>query len=98
MRSSLRPSLIKTTRRLNVVQPRLTSTLLRQTPATVVVIFIVDENGRVQDPKVQRHEPCVRPFGTTLAAIRQWKFEPAKAQGRAVSSRLRQSFSFENNN
>ena len=83
-------------RRLSVVQPRLTSTLLRQTPATVVVIFIVDENGRVQDPKVQR---TTNPSfdRSALAAIKQWKFEPAKVQGRSVSSRLRQSFSFENN-
>ena len=82
-------------RRLSVVQPRLTSTLLRQTPATVVVIFIVDENGRVQDPKVQR---TTNPSfdRSAIAAIKQWKFEPAKVQGRAVSSRLRQSFSFEN--
>ena len=71
--------------------------LLRQTPATVVVIFIVDENGRVQDPKVQRTTNTAFDR-SALAAIRQWKFEPAKAQGRAVSSRLRQSFSFENNN
>ncbi|MEC8770845.1 MAG: energy transducer TonB [Planctomycetota bacterium] len=84
-------------RRLSVVQPRLTSSLLRQTPATVVLIFIVDENGRVQEPKVQRTtNPAFD--RSALAAIRQWKFEPAKAQGRAVSSRLRQSFSFENNN
>ncbi len=84
-------------RRLSVVQPRLTSSLLRQTPATVVVIFIVDENGRVQDPKIQR---TTNPSfdRSALAAIRQWKFEPAKVQGRAVSSRLRQSFSFEKNN
>ena len=82
-------------RRLSVVQPRLTSTLLRQTPATVVVIFIVDENGRVQDPKVQR---TTNPSfdRSALSAIKQWKFEPAKVQGRSVSSRLRQSFSFEN--
>jgi protein TonB len=79
-----------------VVQPRLTSTLLRQAPATVVVIFIVDENGRVQDPKVQR---TTNPSfdRSALSAIKQWKFEPAKVQGRSVSSRLRQSFSFENN-
>tara|TARA_Y100000592_G_C5304668_1_gene237140 strand:+ start:73 stop:546 length:474 start_codon:yes stop_codon:yes gene_type:complete len=83
-------------RRLSVVQPRLTSTLLRQAPATVVVIFIVDENGRVQDPKVQRStNPSFD--RSALAAIKQWKFEPAKVQGRSVSSRLRQSFSFENN-
>ena len=83
-------------RRLSVVQPRLTSTLRRQTPATVVVIFIVDENGRVQDPKVQR---TTNPSfdRSALTAIKQWKFEPAKVQGRSVSSRLRQSFSFENN-
>ena len=83
-------------RRLNVVQPRLTSSLLRQTPATVVLIFIVDENGRVQDPKVQR---TTNPSfdRSALSAIKQWKFEPAKVQGRSVSSRLRQSFSFENN-
>ena len=60
-----------------MVQPRLTSTLLRQAPATVVVIFIVDENGRVQDPKVQR---TTNPSfdRSALAAIKQWKFEPAK--------------------
>ena len=83
-------------RRLSVIQPRLTSALLRQTPATVVIIFVVDENGRVQDPRVQRStNPSFD--RSALAAIRQWKFEPAKVQGRSVSSRLRQSFSFQNN-
>lgn len=81
-------------RRLTVVQPRLTSTLRRQAPATVVLIFVVDENGRVQDPKVQR---TTNPSfdRSAIAAIKKWKFEPAKVQGRSVSSRLRQSFSFE---
>ncbi len=84
-------------RRLSVFQPRLTSALRRQTPATVVLIFVVDENGRVQDPKVQRStNPSFD--RSALAAIKKWKFEPAKVQGRSVSSRLRQSFSFENIN
>ena len=64
---------------------RLTSTLLRQTPATVVVIFIVDENGRVQDPKVQR---TTNPSfdRSALAAIKQWKFEPARFESCGIKS------------
>ena len=91
MKSFLHPNLIRSST-VERGAARLTSTLLRQAPATVVVIFIVDEMVECKIQSPTHDESIFRPL--TLAAIKQWKFEP-KVQGRSVSGRLRQSFSFE---
>ena len=68
-------------------QPVLDAKARKRTPGQVVVIFIVDAQGRVEQAKVQRSSDPIfeRP---TLNAVKQWKFEPGLRNGRAVSSRM----------
>ena len=67
--------------------------LAKRTPATVYLIFIVDERGRVVDPKVQKStDPLFE--APALAAIKQWRFEPGKRGGQAVRTRVRQPITF----
>ena len=72
--------------------PNLTDEL-RKRGGTVYIIFMVDENGRVRDPRVQKstHPSLERP---ALAAIRQWKFEPGQRKGEPVSFRMRVPITF----
>ena len=62
-------------------------------PGTVWLIFIVDEKGRVQSPKVVKSTDPVFE-GPVLAALKQWKFEPGKRNGKPVRSRRRIPISF----
>jgi len=68
--------------------PSLSSTLRARAPGTVHVIFVVNQDGRVEDPIVQKSTDPVfeRP---ALAAIKQWKFEPGKRKGEPVRFRMR---------
>lgn len=54
----------------------------------VTLIFIVDESGRVTEPKVANssHPAFDKP---ALQAVRQWKFEPAVRGGKRVPCRMR---------
>ncbi len=73
--------------------PRLTESLRKRVPARVSLTFIVDEKGRVTDPKV--HESSDAKFdAVALEAIRKWRFEPGKRDGRAVPTRLRIPMNF----
>jgi protein TonB len=75
-------------------QPVLTAALRKKMPAKVTVLFIVDQNGRVENPIVQTSsDPAFE--AAVLSAIKQWKFEPGKRDGQAVRSRMRQPFQFE---
>jgi protein TonB len=60
----------------------------RKTEGSVYVLFEVDVQGRVMNPKVEKssHEAFSPP---ALAAVRQWKFEPAVRNGRKVPCRMR---------
>lgn len=60
----------------------------------VAVIFIVDESGRVANPRVEKssHTEFEKP---ALDALRQWKFEPALKSGKPVSCRMRVPFRFQ---
>ena len=60
---------------------------------TVYVLFIVDERGRVDSPRIQNtSDPMIeRPV---LNAVNKWKFEPGKRGGKAVRSRMRVPISF----
>lgn len=74
-------------------QPVLTAALRKRLPATVNVLFVVDESGRVENPIVQNSsDPQFE--AAALAAIRQWKFEPGKRAGKPVRFRMRQPFTF----
>jgi protein TonB len=75
-------------------QPTLTALLKKKLPANVVVVFTVDQQGRVENPVVQSaSDPAFEQ--PVLAAIKQWKFEPGKRSGKAVRFRMRQPFSFQ---
>jgi len=61
--------------------------------AEVTVGFTVDAGGRVTGAHVQESSnPALN--AAALAAIRQWTFAPAQANGRPVSVRVRQTFVF----
>ena len=54
----------------------------------VTIIFVVDSNGRVSNPRIEKstHPAFEKP---TLDAIRQWKFEPAVKGGQRVGCKMR---------
>jgi len=67
--------------------PSLTRQLRRKTPAKVNIIFIVDENGRVVEPRVRNStDPDFEQ--PALSAVKRWKFEPGKRGGKAVRFRM----------
>jgi protein TonB len=74
-------------------QPRVTAAMRKRMPATVYLLFTVDENGRVEDPIVQDSDDAIF-NGAALAAVRNWKFEPGKRGGQPVRSRTRQPMTF----
>lgn len=73
--------------------PALNKETRQKAPGTVYVIFIVDQNGRVQNPQVQKSSDPVfeKP---ALNAIKQWKFEPGKRNGQSVRFRMRVPLTF----
>jgi protein TonB len=67
--------------------PTLTRDVRRKAPGKVNVIFVVDERGRVMDPRVRSSTDPV--FETpALSAVKRWKFEPGKRAGKAVRFRM----------
>jgi protein TonB len=73
--------------------PTLTRDVRKKTPGTVYILFIVNQQGRVESPTVQKSTDPVfeRP---ALNAVKQWKFEPGKRNGKAVRFRMRVPISF----
>ncbi len=73
--------------------PSLSKDIRKRAPGQVYIIFIVDTQGRVENPVVQNSTDPVfeKP---ALAAIRQWKFDPGKRNGQAVRFRMRVPFTF----
>lgn len=66
----------------------------RKIEGVVTVIFVVDDTGRVVNPRVEKstHPEFEKP---ALEAVRQWKFEPAIKGGARVSCRMRVPFRFQ---
>lgn len=60
----------------------------------VTVIFVVDESGKVINPRVAKstHPAFERP---ALDAVKQWKFEPAVKAGQRVGCKTRVTIRFE---
>ena len=60
----------------------------------VSVIFVVDDAGRVVNPKVEKsgHPAFDKP---ALDCVKQWKFEPAIRGGQRVGCKLRVSIKFQ---
>ncbi|MBI1387202.1 MAG: TonB family protein [bacterium] len=73
--------------------PVLTNELRQKAPGTVYIIFIVDQNGRVENPIVQKSTDPIfeKP---AMNAVKQWKFEPGKRNGKPVRFRMRAPISF----
>jgi len=73
--------------------PTLDDNVRKHTPGKVYVIFVVDPNGRVENPLVQKSTDPVldRP---ALSAVKQWKFEPGRRKGQAVRFRMRVPITF----
>lgn len=73
--------------------PNMTSDMKRKAPGQVYVIFVVDEQGRVQSPKVQRSSDPIFERAA-ISAVRQWKFEPGRREGQPVRFRMRVPLTF----
>jgi protein TonB len=60
---------------------------------TVYVIFVVDKNGRVTNPKIEKASDTAfeRP---ALEAVKQWRFEPGTRNGEKVSFKMRIPITF----
>jgi protein TonB len=73
--------------------PRLTAQLRKKTPSKVNIIFIVNEQGRVEEPRVRSSTDPIfeKP---ALDAIKRWKFQPGKRGGKAVRFRMLQPITF----
>ena len=75
------------------VSPQTNPKLQKAAPATVYVLFVVDQRGRVESPIVQSStDPQFE--ASALAAVKQWKFEPGKRNGQAVKFRMRVPITF----
>jgi len=60
---------------------------------TVYVLFIVDQDGRVKDPKVQKSDnPGFD--APAMQAVKKWRFDPGKVGGKAVQFRMRVPLTF----
>jgi len=73
--------------------PTLDKALRKKTPGKVYIVFVVDKNGRVENPIVQKSSDSVfeKP---ALNAVKRWKFEPGKRNGQAVRFRMRVPITF----
>jgi periplasmic protein TonB len=73
--------------------PRVSSNIRKKAPGKVYVIFVVDKEGKVENPIVQSSTDTVfeRP---AISAVKQWKFEPGKINGQSVRFRMRVPFTF----
>ncbi|HKY31248.1 MAG TPA: energy transducer TonB [Candidatus Polarisedimenticolia bacterium] len=60
----------------------------RKIEGSVQVLFVVDDQGRVTDPTIEKatHPEFER---AALDAVRQWRFEPAVRAGRKVPCKMR---------
>ena len=73
--------------------PVITPELRAKAPGTVKVVFVVDEEGRVQYPLVSSSSDPVFEQAA-LEAVRQWRFEPGRRDGKPVATRMRVPLTF----
>lgn len=60
---------------------------------TVHVLFIVDKDGRVKEPRIQKSDnPAFD--NPALSAVKRWRFDPGKVGGQAVQFRMRVPITF----
>ena len=67
--------------------PNYTAKLRNKAPGKVNIIFIVDERGRVVEPRVKNSSDPIFEV-PALNAVKKWKFEPGKRGGKAVRFRM----------
>jgi protein TonB len=73
--------------------PVLSERVRRSAPGSVHIMFVVDPEGRVENPVVQdASDPVFE--GPALAAEKQWRFEPGKRNGQPVRFRMRVPITF----
>ena len=80
-------------RAIHQPSPVVSAAVRKRAPGTVYVLFVVDQQGRVVDPIVQKSTDPVFD-APALAAVKQWKFEPGKREGQPVSTRMRVPITF----
>ena len=83
-------------RAIHRANPILDAKMRRLLPGRVDVVFFVDEQGRVKEPKVFTSSNPVFERAA-LVAVAQWKFEPGKRNGKAVETRTRVTITFPEN-
>lgn len=67
--------------------PVMDGRIRKKAPGTVKVLFEVDQTGRVMNPTVRfSSDPVFE--RAALAAVKKWKFEPGKRNGKAVRFRM----------
>lgn len=73
--------------------PRITKEMRKKAPGEVYIIFVVDQNGRVANPMIQKSTDPIfeKP---ALDAVKQWKFETGKRNGQPVRFRMRVPITF----
>jgi protein TonB len=65
----------------------------RKIQGTVYVLFIVDKDGRVRDPKIQKSDNAELDIHA-MNAVKKWRFEPGKVAGKPVQFRMRVPMTF----
>lgn len=73
--------------------PIMNEKLRKGVGGTVYIIFIVNRKGRVQNPRIQSSPDSIYDKAA-LNAIKKWKFEPGKRNGKPVRFRMRVPFTF----
>lgn len=69
--------------------------LEEEVPGTVIVRFLVDEQGGVSMPRIIRETPSGYGFGSkAMEAVREYRFEPAKMRGIPVKIWVTQEIEF----
>ena len=66
----------------------------RNLEVVVIVVFVVDQTGRVTNPRVEKaSDPAFEK--PAVDAVKQWKFEPAVKSGQRVSCKMRVPIRFQ---
>lgn len=78
---------------ISEAEPRLTAAEKKATPGRVVVIYQINTQGRTQNVKVQSttNEVLSR---AALRAVKDWRYQPPKKDGKPVTVRARKTLEF----
>ncbi len=73
--------------------PMMNKEVRKLAPGTVHIVFIVNQDGKVENPRIQKSTDPVfeKP---ALNAVSKWKFEPGKRGGQPVRFRMRVPITF----